>query len=70
MRYREVTKRLHKLGCEIERQGKGSHTIWRNPHTGKRAIIPDWGGKDIPPGTLRAILRQLGISREDFGHIK
>ncbi len=70
MRYKELTKRLKQLGCELERQGKGSHTIWRNPHSNKRAIIPDWGGKDIPPGTVRGILRQLDIDRKTFGPIK
>ena len=67
MCYRELTKRLKQLGCQIERQGRGSHTVWRNPTTGKRAVIADWGGKDLPPGTIRGILRQLGINRKDFG---
>ncbi|MEW5717360.1 MAG: type II toxin-antitoxin system HicB family antitoxin [Chloroflexota bacterium] len=31
---------------------------------------PDWGSKDLAPGTVRAIIRQLGISREEFGPIK
>ena len=70
MRYRELSKRLRELGCEIERQGRGSHTVWRNPETGTRAVIADWGSKDIPPGTVRAIIRQLGLRREEFGPIK
>jgi predicted RNA binding protein YcfA (HicA-like mRNA interferase family) len=70
MRYRELAKRLKRLGCEIERQGKGSHTIWRNSSTGKRAVIANWGQKDIPPGTIRGILRQLDLNREDFGSIR
>ncbi len=70
MRYRELSKRLKRLGCQIERQGRGSHTVWRNPGTGKRSIIANWGRKDIPPGTVRGILRQLGLSRADFGPIK
>lgn len=70
MRYRDLSRRLERLGCELERQGEGSHTIWRNPATGRRAVIADWGGKDIPPGTVRAIIRQLGLSREEFGPIR
>ena len=31
----------------------------------RSAVIPNHPG-DIPTGTLRAILRQLGIQREDF----
>jgi predicted RNA binding protein YcfA (HicA-like mRNA interferase family) len=34
MRYRELAKRLRKLGCQEVRAGKGSHVIWRNPATG------------------------------------
>ncbi|HEY84464.1 MAG TPA: type II toxin-antitoxin system HicA family toxin [Chloroflexi bacterium] len=70
MRYRELAKRLRRLGCEIERQGRGSHTVWRNPITGQRSVVANWGSKDIPPGTVRGILRQLSLSRKDFGTIK
>ncbi len=69
MRYREVAKRLKKLGCQELRQGKGSHRIWLNPETNQIASVPDWGGKDLAPGTVRAIIRELGISRKEFGEI-
>lgn len=69
MRYREIAKRLRKLGCHKMRAGKGSHQIWRNPVTGRVAAIPDWGSKDLAPGTVRAIIRELGISRREFGAI-
>ncbi|MCP4361172.1 MAG: type II toxin-antitoxin system HicA family toxin, partial [Chloroflexi bacterium] len=46
---------------------KGSHRIWHNPATNQVASIPDWGSKDLAPGTVRAIIRELGISRKDFG---
>lgn len=70
MKYREVAKRLRKLGCLEARKGKGSHTLWKNPKTDGSTVIPVWGHKDLPPGTVRSILRQLGIDREDFGPIK
>jgi mRNA interferase HicA len=70
MRYRELAKRLRKLGCREIRAGKGSHFIWRNPDTGQVASVPDWGSKDLATGTVRAIIRELGISRRDFGPIK
>ncbi len=69
MRYREVAKRLKKLGCQELRQGKGSHRIWFNPETNQVASIPDWGSKDLAPGTVRAIVRELGIDRQSFGKI-
>lgn len=70
MRYRQLTKKLKAMGCEVDRQGKGSHEVWVNPQTNKKAVISNYGGKDIPPGTVRAILNQLGIDRKDFGPIK
>lgn len=70
MRYRELAKRLRGLGCEELRQGKGSHTIWYNPETGKMASVPNWGKKDLAPGTVRAIIRELDIDRTTFGSIK
>jgi predicted RNA binding protein YcfA (HicA-like mRNA interferase family) len=70
MRYRELAKRLRQLGCEELRQGKGSHRVWHNPTTGKVAAVPDWGSRDLVPGTVRAIIRELGISRREFGSIK
>lgn len=70
MRYRELAKRLRRLGCQQLRAGKGSHRIWYNPATGKVASVPDWGSRDLATGTVRAILRELGISRRDFGPIR
>jgi predicted RNA binding protein YcfA (HicA-like mRNA interferase family) len=70
MKYQELAKRLRELGCEERRQAKGSHRIWYNPATNQVASAPDWGGKDLAPGTVRSIIRQLGISRDQFGPIK
>jgi predicted RNA binding protein YcfA (HicA-like mRNA interferase family) len=70
MKYREVADQLRKLGCEDVRPGSGSHRIWRNPKLDLYTTIPDWGSKDIKPGTLSRILRDLGISRSEFGKIK
>jgi predicted RNA binding protein YcfA (HicA-like mRNA interferase family) len=39
-RYREVTKRLKKLGFEFDRQAAGSHEIWYNPATKAYTTIP------------------------------
>jgi predicted RNA binding protein YcfA (HicA-like mRNA interferase family) len=70
MRYRDIAQRLRELGCAELREGKGSHRVWQNPATGLIASIPDWGSKDLAPGTVRAAIRELGISRRDFGPIK
>ena len=68
-RYREIVKRLKKLGFAFDRQAAGSHEIWFNPETNHYTTIPNHPG-DIPEGTLRAILKQAGISTEDFSKKK
>ena len=50
----------------FDEQGKGSHEIWRNPATTTKATVPNWRAKDLKPGTLAKILRDLEIDRRDF----
>ncbi len=66
MRYRELTKKLRKLDCEFVRQAPGSHEIWWNPANRRFTSIPRHKGKDLPKGTVRAILRHLGIEPDEF----
>lgn len=67
MNYREVSRKLERLGCqELPRRGGGSHRKWFNPSSQQATIVPDWGGRDLKPGTVRAIVRQLGIAWADF----
>ena len=47
----------------------GAHRKWFNPTLGKGTVIPDWGSKDLKQGTIRGILRQLGIDSDDFEKI-
>ena len=65
MTYTELIRKLRSLGCQFKRQSKGSHEIWHNPRVNRSATIPHHSG-DIPEGTLRAILKQLEISREEI----
>ena len=66
MTYRELTRKLKSLGCEFDRQSRGSHEIWRNPATGNRTTIPNWGGRDLRLGTIRAIMRDLELDKAAF----
>ena len=67
MRYREVAARLTALGCsELPRRGGGSHRKWWNPAAQLGAVVPDWSGKDLKPGTVRAVVRQLGLDWQAF----
>ncbi len=64
-RYRQIVKRLKLFGFEFDRQAAGSHEIWYNPKMNRYTTIPNHPG-DMPEGTLRAILKQAGITPEDF----
>lgn len=67
MTYREVARKLMDLGCqEVPRQSGGSHRKWTNPATGRSTVVPDWGGRDLKTGTVRAAVRQLGLDWGDF----
>lgn len=43
----------------------GSHYVFYHPITKKRVVVA-YHAKDIPTGTLVAILKQAGISFDDF----
>ncbi len=64
-RHRDVARRLRGFGFGFLRQAAGSHEIWFNPETRRYTTLPNHPG-DLPEGTLRAILRQAGISPKDF----
>lgn len=64
-KYRDIIKKLKKLGFEFDRQAAGSHEIWFNPETELYTTIPNHPG-DMPEGTLRAILRQTDIKPDTF----
>ncbi|MYD50973.1 MAG: type II toxin-antitoxin system HicA family toxin [Dehalococcoidia bacterium] len=66
MTYRDFTSKLRRLGCVRVRQGRGDHVIWANDRTRSSTAIPNWGSRDLKPGTMRSILRSLGISRDEF----
>lgn len=61
---RGAVKAFEKIGYEVDHQ-TGSHVILRHsdpPH--RRLSIPDH--KEIAKGTLRALLRQAGLTAEEF----
>jgi len=64
-KYRQIVKKLKKLGFTFDRQAAGSHEIWYNAKTDRYTTIPNHPG-DLPEGTLRAILRQSEVSVEQF----
>jgi predicted RNA binding protein YcfA (HicA-like mRNA interferase family) len=64
-RYREIIRRLKRLGFQFDRQAAGSHEIWFNPKSKRYTTIPNHPG-DMPEGTLRAILKQADVDANLF----
>jgi len=63
---RDVIRGLKKAGFVLYRQARGSHEIWYNPATKRRTTVPNHPGTDIPRGTLKAILKEAGLSMDEF----
>ena len=61
----DVLRKLRQAGFVFDRQAKGSHEIWWNPETRARTTVPHHPG-DLPEGTVYAIIRQAGLSTDDF----
>jgi predicted RNA binding protein YcfA (HicA-like mRNA interferase family) len=61
---KELCRILDQRGFELKRI-KGSHHFYRNPDTGKIAVVP-MHKKDLPKGTFYAILKQAGIDKNEL----
>jgi predicted RNA binding protein YcfA (HicA-like mRNA interferase family) len=60
---RNCVSALVKAGFKVKRQ-HGSHIILRRDAPFTQVVVPDH--KELDTGTLRAILRQAGLSPEQF----
>ncbi len=61
---KEVVKLLAKFGYEVDHQ-TGSHMILRNKEPPYRMLtVPNH--REIAKGTLLAIIKQSGLTREEF----
>ena len=68
-KYRDVARRLRHFGYGFDRQGPGSHEVWRHAQTGRKVTIPRHA-RDMAEGTLRAILREARIGVNDFLRVR
>jgi predicted RNA binding protein YcfA (HicA-like mRNA interferase family) len=60
---RECVKALNKVGFYLKRQ-EGSHMVLRRDDPFGQVVVPDH--KELDRGTLRAIIRQSGLSIDEF----
>ena len=63
---REIIRALESAGFSIVRS-KGSHRMLQSSGNPVRLVtVPDHGAKELKRGTLRAIIRQAGLSVDEF----
>jgi predicted RNA binding protein YcfA (HicA-like mRNA interferase family) len=60
LRGKDVVKALEKAGFTVARIHGSHHVMYHSD--GRRTTVPVHGGRDIAPGTLRAVLRDAGLS--------
>lgn len=63
-RYSEVIKKIRKAGFVFRRATGGTHEIWWNEEKRKTCVVPHH--KEIKPGTIRSITRQIGMTAKEF----
>jgi len=61
---REVVAKLLRAGFEKHRQQGTSHCMLKHPD-GRHTLVAMHSG-DVPDGTFRAILKQSGLTLEEF----
>ena len=57
---RELIRALERMGFVMIRRSKGSHVQYEHPD-GRRATVPVHRGRDVGPGLLRKILRDIEV---------
>jgi predicted RNA binding protein YcfA (HicA-like mRNA interferase family) len=61
---RQVIRFLEQQGFVLDHTS-GSHFIFYHPTSRRRAVVPRHN-RDLPKGTLIAVLREAGITREEM----
>lgn len=63
-----MTRILRRLGFELIRQ-RGSHAYFRHSD-GRATVVPMHRGEDLHRGMVRAILRDIELTPDQFGRIR
>jgi predicted RNA binding protein YcfA (HicA-like mRNA interferase family) len=62
---RERIRALGRMGFRLLRKSKGSHWQFEHPD-GRRTTVPVHRGRDLGPGLLRKILRDIELDAEEL----
>ena len=64
----EVIRKLRVLGYEGPYPG-GRHVFMRYPQTKHKIPVPYHKGRDIPKGTIREIIKELGTTVKEWNKL-
>jgi predicted RNA binding protein YcfA (HicA-like mRNA interferase family) len=65
----QIVRALQRGGFKLIRVS-GSHHVLRKPGAPhSKVIVPVHGAKDIPPGTVHSIIKQAGLTAEEFSEL-
>ncbi len=62
---RELVRALERMGFRLVRKSKGAHWQFEHPD-GRRTTVPVHKGRDIGPGLLRKILRDIELDADEL----
>ena len=62
---RELIRALERIGFRLQRKSRGSHWQFEHPD-GRRTTVPVHKSRDIGPGLLRKILRDIELGPEEL----
>jgi len=62
--WQDIADALERAGYRLDRQ-RGSHMVFVHCDSNRTIVVPRHS--ELKPGTVRAILREAGLSREDVG---
>ncbi len=61
----EAIRAFQRAGYAFDRQ-RGSHVVLWHPQRKHGLAVPVHGSRPLPPGTLRALVRQADLTVEEF----
>lgn len=64
--YNDMIRTIKSFGFRFYRQGKGSHELWVRDSDGLVIPVPHHKGKPIRKGTVKAIIKEIGVSIKEF----
>jgi predicted RNA binding protein YcfA (HicA-like mRNA interferase family) len=68
LKARELDRVLRRLGFSpVPKRGKGAHQVYVNAATGRFTTV-SWhgGGREVPKGTVKAILQDIEMGWDEF----